>query len=102
MPVVTSWLMEKFEAIGNVRSCFQVLRKKQDTRMMCSTVGRGGRSSDSETPRFFAFVGVDLEVRWKLNKGVCVCAAQEIGRIIKNKKQIFARATGTRASRTDL
>ena len=26
--------------------------------------------SDSETPTYFAFVGVDLEARWKLNKGV--------------------------------
>ena len=27
--------------------------------------------SDSDTPTFFAFVGVDLEARWELNKGVC-------------------------------
>ena len=38
--------------------------------MMCPTIGRGARSSDSETPTFFAFVGVDLEARWELNKDV--------------------------------
>jgi len=63
--------MKKFEAIGNVQSRFQVWRKKQDMRMMCPTKGRGGWASDSETPTFFAFVGVDLEARWELNKGVC-------------------------------
>jgi hypothetical protein len=29
MLVVTSWLMEKFESIGNVQFRFQVWRKKQ-------------------------------------------------------------------------
>jgi len=39
-------------------------------RMMCSTIGRGGGASDSETPAFFVFVGVDLEARWEINKGM--------------------------------
>lgn len=70
-PAVTSRLMEKFEAIGNVQSRFQVWRKKQDMLVMRPTIGRGGGVSDSDTPTFFAFVGVDLEARWELNKGVC-------------------------------
>ena len=32
---------------------------------------RGGGASDSESRTFFAYVGVDLEARWELNKGVC-------------------------------
>lgn len=31
--------------------------------MMLPTIGRGGGASDSETPTYFAFVGVDLEAR---------------------------------------
>ena len=31
-------------------------------RMMSPTIGRGGRGGDSETPTYFAFVGVDLGI----------------------------------------
>ena len=54
-------------------------------RMMCPTIGRGGGTSDSETPAFFGFVGVDLQARWEINK---VCTGDWANNKIKIKTNL--------------
>ena len=54
--------------------------------MIYPTLRRGGQASDSETPTFFAFVGVDLEARWELNTGVLAREMRGITKNIKTKQ----------------